>query len=344
MHENFLRSRVVLAVTALALVTQLASAQAKRKHASKHKPKVDSTTALSNGPHEVVLNGVRVWYRVAGNAESEFPPVIFLHGGPGYNSHSFSVLEGPRLERSLRMVYFDQRGAGHSERPWNGHYQLDTLVGDIEALRRTLDVPQVVLMGHSFGGLLALEYAARYPEHVTKLILVGAFSDGPMTCKVHRERLASMHLVEYAKVVRDTAWTNAAKRSDCDYEGRALSDAEHEKFNDSGIFPDQALQRKQDSVDAKSGLRNTGEMNRALFAAGLFNARFTKHSRVRMPTLVIAGSHDNAVGVPPQRALAAALPNARFAEYPNAGHFPYLEEPERFRRDVISFLTSANEK
>jgi proline iminopeptidase len=179
---------------------------------------------------------------------------------------------------------------------------------------------------------------------VSKLILVGAFSDGPMTCKVHRERLASMHLVEYARVVRDTAWTNAAKRNDCEYEGRALSDAERERFNDSGIFPDPALQRKQDSVDARSGLRNTGEMNRALFAAGLVNARFTRHSRIRMPVLVIAGSHDNAVGVPPQKALAAALPNARFAEYARAGHFPYLEEPERFRRDVISFLTSPSER
>ncbi len=62
----------------------------------------------------------RLWYRVAGNQTSPLPPVVFLHGGRGYNSYSFSMLEGPRLEGALRMVYFDQRGSGHSERPTTG--------------------------------------------------------------------------------------------------------------------------------------------------------------------------------------------------------------------------------
>jgi proline iminopeptidase len=205
-------------------------------------------------------------------------------------------------------------------------------------------VPKISLMGHSFGGLLALEYAARYPQNVSRLILVGAFSDGPATCRVHRERLAGMHLVEYARVLKDTAWRNAAKHNDCEYESRALTSAERERFNSSGIFPDSTLQRVQDSVDAASGLRNTGEQSRALFSAGLFGYRFTKHARVTMPTLVLTGGNDNAVGVPPQRYLAATLPNARLAVYDRAGHFPYLEEPERFARDVISFLTAEIER
>ena len=290
-----------------------------------------------------MLNGVRFWYRVAGSSTSATAPVVFLHGGPGYNSHSFSVLEGSKLERSLQMVYFDQRGAGRSERPWSGHYQLDTLVDDIEALRKVLAVPRISLIGHSFGGLLALEYAARYPNNVSRLILVGAFSDGPQTCRVHRARLAGMHLVELARVLKDTAWTHAPKRSDCEFESRALTSAERERFNNSGMFPDSTFQKKQDSVDAAGGLRNTGEMSRALFGAGLFSYRFTKHSRVTMPTLLIAGAEDYAVGVQPQRALAAALPRARIAVYERSGHFPYLEEPIRFARDVSSFL-SADEK
>jgi proline iminopeptidase len=290
------------------------------------------------------LNGVRLWYRVAGTSDREIAPVVFLHGGPGYNSHSFSVLEGPRLERSLRMVYFDQRGAGRSERPWSGHYQLDTLVDDVEALRKTLGVPKITLLGHSFGGLLALEYAARYPRNVSRLILVGAFSDGPQTCQVHRARLAGMHLVELARVLKDTAWTRAPRRSDCEYESKALSGAERERFNNSGIFPDSMLQKKQDSVDAASGLRNTGEMSRALFTAGLFSYRFSKHARVTAPTLLIAGAEDYAVGVQPQRALAAALPRARIAVYERAGHFPYLEEPVRFARDVLSFLAAEEQR
>lgn len=338
--------RARFAITLALLPLALSSAQAQRKKAVRKPTKqaaAPTTPGLSAGAHEVVLNGVRFWYRVAGTSEIGVAPVVFLHGGPGYNSHSFSVLEGPKLERSLQMVYYDQRGAGRSERPWSGHYQIDTLVDDVEALRKTLGVPKVTLMGHSFGGLLALEYAARYPNNVSRLILVGAFSDGPQTCQVHRARLAGMHLVELARVLKDTAWTHAPKRSDCEYEGRALTSAERERFNNSGIFPDSTLQKKQDSVDAASGLRNTGEMSRALIGGGLFSYRFTKHARITMPTLLIAGADDYAVGVQPQRALSAALPRARIAVYERGGHFPYLEEPVRFARDVSSFL-SAEEK
>ena len=311
-----------------------------RAQGSKHSAKPESTSPMSVGAHEVVLNGVRFWYRVAGESRKGVAPVLFLHGGPGYNSYSFSVLEGPRLERAVQLIYFDQRGAGRSERPWSGHYQLDTLVEDIESLRKTLGVPKLALMGHSFGGLVALEYAARYPEKVTRMVLVSAFSDGPSTCRVHRERVASLHLAEYARLIRDTAWVRAPGRTDCDYEQRAVPPSEQQKFNDAGTYPDPAKQRLQDSVDAASGLRNTGEVSRAFMRAGVSLSRFTKHDRVTMPVLVIAGQNDYLVGAPSQRALAALLPNARLAEYARAGHFPYLEEPERFARDVISFLTA----
>ncbi len=301
-------------------------------------PPARTPDALRTGEHQVVLNEVRFWYRVAGGERSSAPPLVFLHGGPGYSSHSFSVLEGPRLEGALRVVYYDQRGAGRSERPWTGHYQLDTLVEDVEALRRTLGVPQIAVMGHSFGGLLALEYAARYPEHVSRLVLVGAFSDGPATCTVHRDRLAAARPDAYARLLADTAWQHAPNRSDCDYELRALTQAEFEQYNTQGIFPDSALGKRQASIDSASGLRNTGEMGRSLVRNGLFTSRFSRGARLTMPTLVIAGARDYAIGVGPQRVLAASLPNARLLEYPGAGHFVYLDEPDRFTRDVLAFL------
>src|SRR5438309_471945 len=68
--------------------------------------------ALQTGEHEVVLNGVRLWYRIAGTPTSNTQPVLFLHGGPGYNSYSFAQIEGPLVEKSLRMIYLDQRGSG----------------------------------------------------------------------------------------------------------------------------------------------------------------------------------------------------------------------------------------
>src|SRR2546422_1269440 len=129
-------------------------------------------SGLRDGPHQVVVNNVRLWYRVAGRPAAGVPPVVFLHGGPGQGSYHFAALVGPYLERSLRMVYFDQRGSGNSERPWTGEYSMATLVEDIEGLRRELGVPQIALIGHSFGGTLALEYAAAYPTRVARLVIV----------------------------------------------------------------------------------------------------------------------------------------------------------------------------
>src|SRR5256712_9501825 len=119
-------------------------------------------SGLRDGPHQVVINNVRLRYRVAGRPAAGVPPVVFLHGGPGQGSYHFAALAGPYLERSLRMVYFAQRCSGKSERPWTGEYSMATLVEDIEGLRRELGVPQIALIGHSFGGTPAPEKSAAH--------------------------------------------------------------------------------------------------------------------------------------------------------------------------------------
>ena len=126
---------------------------------------------LLAGPHTVVVNDVRLWYRVAGRAQPGAPPVVFLHGGPGQGSAHFAALAGPEMERSLRMVYLDQRGSGRSGRPADGQYSISLMVDDVEGVRRALGVPRIALIGHSFGAVLALEYAARYPEHAAAVVV-----------------------------------------------------------------------------------------------------------------------------------------------------------------------------
>ena len=95
-------------------------------------PGADLAPAMHPGPHEVALNGARYYYRIGGSAPAGTPPVVFLHGGPGQDSVHFDALAGPFMERDLRMVYFDQRGSGASERPASGDYALSTLVEDLE--------------------------------------------------------------------------------------------------------------------------------------------------------------------------------------------------------------------
>ena len=296
---------------------------------------VGSAGGLALGVHEVTINGARLWYRVAGDTASRLPPVVFLHGGPGYNSHSFSVLEGPRLERRLRMVYLDQRGSGHSERPANRDYALSTLVEDVEGLRRTLGVDKIAVIGHSFGGVLALEYAARYPDHVSHLVLVSSPSDLPASCAVRKARLLELH--PELRIRADSV--TAAGSSDCEVEFRLLRGPDHDAFSNAIMFPDSMVRKRQDSVDAASGLRNTGEIGSALMRNGLLTYRFSAAQRLTMPVLVLAGGVDASVGLLPQQRFAQSLRKAQFIAYPNAGHFLYLDEPDRFARDVIAFIS-----
>jgi proline iminopeptidase len=295
---------------------------------------------LRSGPHEVMLNGARHYYRVAGPATAGVPPVVFLHGGPGQGSAHFDALAGPFMERELRMVYFDQRGSGHSERPASNDYALTTLVEDVEALRQTLGVPKIALLGHSFGGLLALEYAATYPQNVSHLVFVSGVWDFGLQCRLRAQRFAELRPEAYARVRGDTLAPDGARRSDCDLEFRGLRGEERERYNLEIMFPDPAINARMDSVNAARGVRNTGELSRALFQGGLLRHRVTGLDRITMPALVIAGRFDGAARPEGLRELARQLPNARFVEYERSGHFVYLDEPDRFAREVSAFVRS----
>jgi proline iminopeptidase len=293
---------------------------------------------LRSGPHEVMLNGARHFWRVAGPLKDGAPPVVFLHGGPGQGSAHFDALAGPYMERELRMVYFDQRGSGHSERPASNDYALTTLVEDIEALRRELGVPKIALLGHSFGGLLALEYAAKYPQHVSHLIFVAGVWNFDLQCRLRVESLAKLRPEAYARVRGDTIAPDGSRRNGCDLEFRAIRGEERERYNIELMFPNPSVNARMDSVNAARNVRNTGELSRGLFQGGLLGYRFRAHDRLTMPVLVVAGRFDGAARPEGLRELAGQLPNARFVDYERSGHFVYLDEPDRFAKEVSSFI------
>lgn len=293
-----------------------------------------SRAALSPGEHRVTLRGVRLWYRIAGRPGSG-PPVLYLAGGPGGNSYTFAHIAGAPLERRQLMVYFDQRGTGNSERPASGDYAIATLVDDIEALRVHLGVRRLSIIAHSFGAVLALEYGARYPDRVAALVLAGALWNAPRSCREQAERIAEHHADAHRAML---AAGTPADDEICDRVFRALRGDARERFNEENIFPNRASLERLNATEAASGLRNTGELSRAVFRAGLLQYRFAGAARVRAPVLVVGGGRDYAAGPRTQRALAAALPRGRFLEYPALGHWMFIDDPQRFGRDVSRFL------
>lgn len=288
---------------------------------------------LESGTRTAVIGGVEHWYRVAGECSPGSVPVVFLHGGPGEGSDRFATLAGPRLEDALCLVYFDQRGSGRSERPADGDYAISTLGTDIDGLRRLLGAPRIAIIAHSFGVLLALEYAAAYPEHVTRLVLAGGVSDVPAAIRAQCDRLALVDPEAHARALDLAAGTDMH----CNI-FRALPGPDAEAFFEANMFPDPTTLARLDSVDAASGYDHTGEMGRALFQGGLLEYRFSGHDRLTMPVLIIAGLLDHQGGREPHRTLARLLPRATLLELEGAGHFMYVDAPDRFAREVRRFL------
>jgi len=297
--------------------------------------------ALTPGPHDVVLNGVRFYYRIGGTASDGTPPVVFLHGGPGQGSEHFDVLGGRYIERDLRMVWYDQRGSGLSERPVSGDYAIATMVDDIEALRQALGVPQVALIGHSFGAVLALEYAAKYPHNASHVVIVAGLWDTSVQCSLRLARFAALRPDVYARARNDTLASDGSPRNDCDVELHArngLSAADRRAFDLQTIFTDSALATRLDSVNNARHVVYGIEVNTAVMRAGLNSYRFTKFGAVTMPVLVIAGKRDGAAIPEGLRRLAEKLPRAQYVEFDHSGHFVYLDEPDRFAKTVSSFV------
>lgn len=108
---------------------------------------------------------VKIKYKVSGKGEA----CIYVPGGPGQGYPSFELLGGNSLEKNMQMIYMDQRGSGESGKSDN--YHLEAMVQDIEELRQHLQLDKVFLLAHSFGGIIAVNYTKKFPQHTKGLIL-----------------------------------------------------------------------------------------------------------------------------------------------------------------------------
>src|SRR5271165_2862478 len=123
------------------------------------------------------LRGTEIYFDIEGmglvpdgNAMRERPVGFLIHGGPGGDHSGFKPAFSPLAAR-MQLVYFDHRGQGRSARGDPAKYTLDENVEDMEALRRHLGLGPIVSIGTSYGGMVAMAHASRYPDSVSHLVL-----------------------------------------------------------------------------------------------------------------------------------------------------------------------------
>jgi pimeloyl-ACP methyl ester carboxylesterase len=272
---------------------------------------------------EITYNwrGYQVYYKTAGpttRAEGETAaPVIFLHG---FGSSSFVWRKNlAALAQARKVVALDLLGFGKSDKPAI-EYSPDVWVNLVHEFARANGFPKVALVGSDLGGLIAAEFALRFPDKTEKLILVNSLG---ISCNLSRtQRLFFKPVIGRASF---RLFFRAA------YVGRVLRNS---VYGDPQLVTDEVIQgyhRPFRSPGAASAYRNVGKrMRRWRLGA--------RAKEITVPTLIVWGEDDRVTPLADAVELDSLIPNSTIATIPGAGHYPQAESPAPFNSYLSRYL------
>ena len=274
------------------------------------------------------IRGISLNVKVIGHGY----PLVLMHGGPSLDHTSLLPLQP--LADQFTLIFYDHRCNGHSEGADVTTMTMENLTADAEALRQALGFENWAVLGHSFGGQVALEYALRYPHSLSRLILMNTGGD---------QRWVNQNAANLlAKRGYSAATVQAARRfyngqvTPADYTSAAM------KLN-SAYFYHLSLIDLVRMLLTKPSPKMRPEA--LIFGYGQVLQGWTVMDRlgeIQVPTLVIAGRYCFLFPPEHQAILADRLPNARLDLIECAGHNPQMEQTDVTIASIRSFLTAAN--
>ena len=286
------------------------------------------THPRANEQH-VIADGVSLWTATQGSG----PPVVLCHGGPGLYDYLEPIAA---MVGDLATVHrYDQRGCGRSEDA--PPHDIATFVADLGALRAYWGYDSWTVMGHSWGAELALMYALRHPERVSRLVyLSGTGIDPAWHAEYRRNRAARLSPGDRERLRRLDERRTIASATDLarinDERSTLLATTEYFDATQLNQIP------RYDRFPVNFALNATlgAEANR-LEETGELRAQVAE---LTVPTLVLDGEADPR----PRWArvqLAELLPNGRHVTIARAGHEPWIEQPEATRHALREFLAAS---
>lgn len=257
----------------------------------------------------------------------ERPTAFVIHGGPG-GDHSGFKPGWSALTDTMQLVYFDHRGQGRSLRGDPARYTLDENVEDMEALRRHLGLGPIVSLGTSYGGMVAMAHAARYPEAVSHLALMVTASHGGFVTRA--EQFIAAHGTPEQQEVCALLW------------GGGVTDEAGLKRFYRVMGPLYA--RRHDpatGADVLARAIHTPEpLNRAFGPEGVLR-RFDLRpllARITARTLIIAGRHDWICPPEFSEEIHRLIPGSDYVLFEDSSHSLRVDEPERLFSTLRRFV------
>ncbi len=261
-------------------------------------------------------------------------PTLVCHpGGPGFSSLYFADLAA--LGDELELVLLDPRGTGGSDPARDpGQYAIADYASDVEELREHLGLEQLLLFGHSHGGVVAVEYAASHPDRVERLILASTLPRHGPEQEAAMQRAVEAREGEpwYADAVDALQTELQGEFAD----GRELMELTRRMMP---LYYADYGEREQRHVASLAG------DSLCVDATRLWEKEIWEHFDLRpllpslaMPTLVITGERDFITGPACAAELTDGIPAAETVVLPGSGHMIFVEAPEEFREAVLGFL------
>jgi len=285
----------------------------------------------------VAVDNTSLYVRVAGRGQ----PMIVLHGGPDFDT-AYLLPELDLLTDAYRLIYYDQRGRGKSAEGVRAEeVTLASDLADLDAIRTRYQVDAPVLLGHSWGTVLALEYALRNPSRVSRLILMNpAPVSGSQLAVLRTSYVGQLgsEMERQREIMASAAYKEGepetvAARYRIHFKHGLRRAADYDKL--------MARMSAQFRAQGTNGILKAWAIESRLYRDTWDMADYDllpKLRSLRTPTLVIVGEHDF---IPTEIAaqIASALPRATLVTIKDCGHFAYLECGAEVRKAIDNFFS-----
>ncbi len=293
----------------------------------------------------ITSHGKRLHVETAGSIDRT--PLVYLHGGPGASCYDFVAVQVPRLAESFYVITFDQRGVLRSDPICDDEpFGIDDLIADCETLRATLGLSSWNVLGHSFGGYLGVLYATTYPRAVRSLILECPSFDPANSVRSHLRQMAMEWLQEGNLAQAKAAWTTAFARLDTqqvlnafDTLRNVFGEQRWEALHIHGPKKDFFWRLWAEStLRASLRERSASHARRLLEGGQLDNSIVPLLSTLRQPCLLVKGKYDLVCTDEQVLAFLQHVDHGDVEVFTESGHFPRIDEPERYAEVVRWFV------
>ena len=299
------------------------------------------------------IGGIDQWVMMRGERLGN-PPLILLHGGPGFSDTLLFRHYNAPIEKSFTVVYWDQRGAGKSfDRAIpRSSMTVEQFIADldelVEAVRKRLGKNRMAIFGHSWGSALGVLYAARFPEKVAAYVgsgQIGDWSAGEALTYTfalaeaqrlnNRKALKKLRAIGPPPHTAKALWTERAwlQRLAGQSGARAL-------WKIARI----ALSSPESSVfDLPGGLRAFWFSSKAMWAEVSKLNLLKAAPALQMPVFFFLGRHDHWVSPETSVAYFNALtaPSKKLVWFEESGHEPFADEPAKFNQAMVELVRPA---